>query len=99
MKKTNYTTTIVSVTTEYSVDFGRPETSPLVSNIENLHKRYIPEDFDSYPGNKSIPAYLDSKDTFEGPKCCRNCPNNPKNNPYASGFCWCSLPSMENHIS
>lgn len=24
---------------------------------------------------------------------CYNCGNNPKNNPYASGFCNCSLPS------
>ena len=24
---------------------------------------------------------------------CYNCSNNPKNNPYASGFCNCSLPS------
>lgn len=25
---------------------------------------------------------------------CANCPNNPKNNPNASGFCWCVIPSM-----
>ena len=24
---------------------------------------------------------------------CYNCGNNPKNNPYASGICYCSLPS------
>ena len=24
---------------------------------------------------------------------CYNCGNNPKNNPNASGNCWCSLPS------
>ena len=28
-------------------------------------------------------------------KCCQNCPNNPKNNPNASGICHCALPSME----
>lgn len=28
-------------------------------------------------------------------KCCQNCPNNPKNNPNASGICHCTLPSME----
>lgn len=25
---------------------------------------------------------------------CENCPNNPKNNPYASGVCCCSLASQ-----
>lgn len=25
---------------------------------------------------------------------CANCPNNPANNPYASGFCNCVLPYM-----
>ena len=28
-------------------------------------------------------------------KCCQNCPNNPKNNPNASGICHCTLPIME----
>ena len=27
--------------------------------------------------------------------CCKNCPNNPANNPNASGICFCTLPSME----
>ena len=27
--------------------------------------------------------------------CCKNCPNNPMNNPYATGVCHCALPSME----
>lgn len=27
--------------------------------------------------------------------CCRNCHNNPENNPYASGICCCVLPTME----
>ena len=26
---------------------------------------------------------------------CDNCMNNPKNNPYASGFCNCALPAIE----
>ena len=26
---------------------------------------------------------------------CDNCMNNPKNNPYATGFCNCALPAME----
>lgn len=28
-------------------------------------------------------------------KCCQYCHNNRMNNPYASGICWCSLPSQE----
>lgn len=28
--------------------------------------------------------------------CCKNCPNNPKNNPNASGICHCALPAMQN---
>lgn len=28
-------------------------------------------------------------------KCCANCPNNPLNNPNASGFCYCILPTLE----
>lgn len=29
-------------------------------------------------------------------KCCANCPNNPLNNPNASGICHCILPTLEN---
>ena len=29
---------------------------------------------------------------------CRNCNNNPRNNPYASGICHCALPSMHDVI-
>ena len=28
-------------------------------------------------------------------ECCRHCNNNPNNNPYASGFCCCTLPYIE----
>lgn len=27
---------------------------------------------------------------------CENCPNNPKNNPFSSGFCNCALPALMN---
>ena len=30
-----------------------------------------------------------------GAKCCENCMNNPKNNPLATGTCFCAWPSME----
>lgn len=29
---------------------------------------------------------------------CENCPNNPKNNPFSSGFCNCALPALSNPI-
>lgn len=29
---------------------------------------------------------------------CENCPNNPKNNPFSSGFCNCALPTLSNPI-
>lgn len=28
-------------------------------------------------------------------KCCEKCPNNPKNNPFATGVCNCAAPSQE----
>lgn len=28
-------------------------------------------------------------------ECCKNCTNNSKNNPYASGICACTAPYME----
>lgn len=34
-------------------------------------------------------------DAYNEPRCCRNCPNNPRNNPHATGFCHCILPSLE----
>lgn len=27
---------------------------------------------------------------------CENCPNNPKNNPFSSGFCNCAIPALNN---
>lgn len=29
---------------------------------------------------------------------CEHCPNNPKNNPFSSGFCNCALPALANPI-
>lgn len=29
---------------------------------------------------------------------CENCPNNPLNNPFSSGFCNCALPTLMNPI-
>lgn len=38
----------------------------------------------SYPFNMPIMPYSDP---------CVGCPNNPRNNPYATGTCVCSLPN------
>ena len=32
------------------------------------------------------------------PSPCDKCPNNKKNNPNASGICWCALPYFANPI-
>lgn len=46
------------------------------------------------PQTKEIVMPL--KDTYIGSyKCCENCTSNPRNNPYASGICSCTLPDME----
>lgn len=37
-------------------------------------------------------------EVYKPMNCCENCPNNPLNNPYASGFCNCALPSLTNPI-
>lgn len=37
---------------------------------------------------ESLPSYKSAADP------CENCPNNPKNNPLASGVCNCVLPYM-----
>lgn len=33
-----------------------------------------------------------------GDNPCEHCPNNPKNNPFSSGFCNCALPALTNII-
>lgn len=33
-----------------------------------------------------------------GNNTCEHCPNNPKNNPFSSGFCNCALPALSNPI-
>ena len=45
------------------------------------------DDDNNFP-YKSSPAYQAHVDP------CENCPNNPKNNPFASGVCSCVLPYM-----
>ena len=51
----------------------------------------VPQDWDGYLGGNPYPkAY-----TFTAKSNpCDNCPNNPANNPLASGICNCALPYM-----
>lgn len=51
----------------------------------------IPEDWDGYLGGNPYPKTYSYK-SYADP--CENCPNNPANNPHASGFCNCALPYM-----
>lgn len=47
----------------------------------------------------SIPTYQDAYlNPVENKDPCKNCPNNPKNNPNASGVCNCALPYFANPI-
>ena len=45
----------------------------------------------SYKANE----YYERQGTYMIHNCCKNCNNNPANNPNASGVCLCALPSME----
>lgn len=47
-------------------------------------------DVDDWKGNP-----FTGFDPYNGPECCRFCPNNPRNNPHSGGFCQCALPAME----
>lgn len=44
-------------------------------------------------GEGSIQSPINS--SYSGLECCKKCLNNPLNNPNASGFCNCVLPTME----
>ncbi len=39
-----------------------------------------------------VPVIVQDNYDYDDP--CRNCPSNPMNNPFASGFCNCVLPYM-----
>lgn len=78
-----------STTTSTNVfinDFGVPEMTPAQRKLLET-KEFNPNEFNP----TSVPYHTQ----YRGPKCCEHCSNNPKNNPNASGFCDCSLPSME----
>jgi len=55
----------------------------------------IPEDWDGYLGGNPYPKTYSYK-SYADP--CENCPNNPKNNPNASGVCSCALPYLHNQM-
>lgn len=41
---------------------------------------------------------VDGMNNVQVPIPCDKCPNNKKNNPNASGICWCALPYFANPI-
>lgn len=64
----------------------------------NTDSNGIPENIKDYIDRKIKRLFGDGY--FNNPyECksndpCRNCPNNPANNPFASGFCNCALPYL-----
>lgn len=71
--------------------------------MENYHETTNSAHLDDYrtlPNNEEIQKQFDKihlnlGETYEA---CKNCPNNPKNNKYSSGFCNCAIPAMNNVI-
>lgn len=69
----------------------------------DLHLNYEGTDNEKYDKNIKILGEKDkdistvgSLNTYEPPfECCRNCPNNFKNNPSGGGVCSCDLPYKE----
>ena len=41
---------------------------------------------------------VNEMNNIQVPSPCDKCPNNKKNNPNASGICWCALPYFANPI-
>lgn len=68
-----------------------PEEKKRLLEMEELNKQVeIPNTVPTYQG----PGF----DQMQGTDPCKNCPNNPKNNPNASGICCCALPYFANPI-
>lgn len=51
-----------------------------------------------YSQDNSYPSKSYRMDISNRIDPCENCPNNPKNNPNASGICHCALPTLYNPI-
>lgn len=83
MKKNNVDSSIE----QSCCDFGQPIAAPSVLEDISLNKynEIIEESFGNPAGNNSA--------LYDFP-CCANCINNPKNNPNATGICFCALPAM-----
>lgn len=48
--------------------------------------------------NTNLENYLSELNKLQGTNPCEKCPNNPKNNPAASGICNCAAPYFANPI-
>lgn len=66
---------------------------------ENIQSQNIPYTtkeiiFVPYKDTQTVPSYPQGQPYSDNYDPCANCPNNPVNNPFASGFCSCALPYM-----
>lgn len=76
----------IATTTTIFLDFGGTTLTP----NQQLFKEEINKSKDI---GENLFAFERSNGNY-GYDCCKNCPNNPLNNPFASGFCNCVLPAM-----
>ena len=70
----------------------------IVELIENAKKQMYETTFvpkDSINEQLLKDSFKPGFDTYNP---CEKCPNNPKNNPHATRFCNCALPSLMNPI-
>ena len=79
--------------------YPQGETILSTEELIKLHKTFM-EEVSKIPA--SVFDNIDPNSTGFGGKFnmgnnpCDNCPNNPKNNPFSSGFCNCALPALTN---
>lgn len=59
-------------------------------NDKNLLKQMFME--------TKLNSQVNEMSNIQVPSLCDKCPNNKKNNPNASGICWCALPYFANPI-
>lgn len=80
-------------TSNNTYDLNSHNPYDLNNNIDiNVHIKL--DDYRTYDfiGNN----FMKNKRRYHDP--CENCPNNPLNNPFSSGFCNCALPALMNPI-
>ena len=74
--------------------YPQGEIIPSIKELIELNKTLI-EEISKIPAS-GFENYNSTLGARNNP--CENCPNNPKNNPFSSGFCNCALPALANPI-